>query len=89
MGKTKSYLTFKKTLNIYFGGIKEIALKPLPFQCRVCKSTRTTLRDKKTGYSSVKYHMGIKDIWFHIRRDHKEVVKKKRVKKDKPVQSTI
>lgn len=55
----KVVLSYDQALNKYFGTVKEIWTKPLPF---VCTCGNTVLSEKA--------------IWSHIKRVHKEKLKK-------------
>lgn len=65
-------LTYESAFINYFGSVKEIVHKPLPFKCR-CGDTSFSLDKKTTEKFPI---MSLEDCFTHIRHDHKERIKK-------------
>ena len=70
-------LTYPSAIETFFGGVKGLAKQPLPFTCRCGDSTYLT--KEKNGESWMKFEkpiMSIEECFKHIRRSHKERIKK-------------
>ncbi len=81
MKKKEEASTYVQALNNYFGGVSGLAQQSLPFKCK-CGSTRYP---NKLGESVDMMNIG--DCFLHIRRIHKERIK--RTKKVKLEQTSI
>lgn len=66
-------MTYTQALDEYFGGLKALARKPLPFKCRCGGTTYTDENDK--GESVEKAILSLTEIYQHIRKNHRERVK--------------
>ena len=66
-------LTYPSAIEIWFGGIKGLAKQPLPFTCRCGDNTYP---EKIQGGVRQNPIMLLEDCFKHIRRAHKERIKK-------------
>lgn len=71
-------ITFTQAIDSWYGGVKGLALQTLPFKCRCGDTTYPIVKKDKTGikaYSETTV-MAVVDCIKHIRRVHKELIKK-------------
>lgn len=72
-------ITPESAIHIWFGGAKELAKQPFPFTCRCGDNTYP---DKDVAGKKVdKAIMSLAECFKHIRRTHKERIKKEEEKK--------
>jgi hypothetical protein len=77
--KQQPPLTYTQAIDEYFGGVKTLAGKSLPFKCK-CGSTTypKKVMDKKLDMPTTKEFaiLSIPECFLHIRKSHKERIKK-------------
>lgn len=72
--KLEPPITPEEAIHVWFGGAKELAKQPFPFTCRC--GDRTYPDKDARGKRVDKAIMGIDDCLRHVRRAHKERIKK-------------
>ena len=85
MRQKQEALTYVEVLNKYFGGVNGLARQGLPFTCS-CGNNYSNIF--KNGETTQKYIMALPDIWEHVRKTHREKIKRLKVEKE-PEQTTI
>jgi len=76
MKKTDA-LSFTQAIDMYYGGVHNINRMPLPFTCKCGGKTYT--EHPKNDVPVTFPVMTIEDCFAHIRKDHKERIKRGKV----------
>lgn len=83
MKKQSESITYNEALIKYFGGLSLLSKQPLPFKCFSCGKNYTII-DEGIKESI----MSLSDIFVHIRKTHKEKLRKS-ITKAKIIQKFI
>ncbi len=75
MKQKREPVTHEEALSIFYGGVIELAHKPLPFRCK-CDGTTYKVKDWDGEYLDTAV-MSLPETFKHIRSYHKEFVIKK------------
>lgn len=68
-------MSHETALNLYYGGVHGLSSMPIPFKCK-CGGTTYPAISETTGELVAVPVMHVEDIFKHIRKVHKERIKK-------------